>query len=211
MAENRQDQISPRVIAHASRGRQRTSAKISPGFLDEIRPFAINQGFVDIQLLETAQIVTGHWVGLKCRYGCAKYDTNWCCPPAAPGLETVREILSEYEVALLLISENVNSHFYRNSFQKRHAQVKHWKAVASMERRLFLMGFYKVFGLSAETCAICKQCAYPKRCKFPSEKRPSLEAFSIDVFQTLSNIGLSAGLARKVEDHYHSYSLILLA
>jgi predicted metal-binding protein len=73
------------------------------------------------------------------------------------------------------------------------------------------MGYYKAFGLPAEACALCKECAYPKQCKFPNEKRPSVEACSIDVFQTLKNLGKSATLARSVGECYHSYSLILLA
>jgi len=211
MAEREKNRITPRVLEPPLHGCQEAPSRVSPDFLEDIGRFALNQGFVDVRLLPASQIVTRHWVSLKCRYGCAQYGTNWCCPPASPNLEMVRALLSEYEVALLLISENVNDHFYRNSFQKRHAQIKHWKSIVALERKLFLMGFYRAFGLSAETCAICKQCAYPKRCKFPSEKRPSLEAFSIDVFQTLTNIGQSAGLARDLHDSYRSYSLILLA
>ena len=80
----------------------------------------------------------------------------------------------------------------------------------ALERKLFLMGYYKAFGLPAEACALCKECGYPKQCKFPNEKRPSVEACSIDVFQTLQNFGKSAGLVRNVKDSYYSYSLILL-
>ncbi|MBI5252712.1 MAG: DUF2284 domain-containing protein [Desulfomonile tiedjei] len=178
--------------------------------LEEIDLLAKEFGFHEFHLLQTSEIVTARWVGLKCRYGCANYNTSWCCPPAAPDFQSVRELLTEYELALLLMSENRNQHFYRNSSEKRRVQIKQWKATVSLERKLFLLGYYKAFGLPAETCALCKECAYPKQCKFPNEKRPSLEACSIDVFETLKKIGHTARLARKIEDCFHSYSLILL-
>ncbi|MFA6223100.1 MAG: DUF2284 domain-containing protein [Desulfomonilaceae bacterium] len=184
---------------------------ISPDSFRQIETLAKELGFHEVHLMETSNIVTGRWVRLKCRYGCAKYNTSWCCPPAAPNLEMTREILSEYDLALLLVSEDTNEHFYRNSPSKRRKQIKQWKSTVALERKLFLMGYYKAFGLPADTCALCKECAYPKQCKFPNEKRPTLEACSIDVFQTLKNLGQSTGLVRKIEDCFHSYSMILLA
>jgi len=157
--------------------------------LEEICCLAQASGFIEVHLLKACDVITARWVGLKCRYGCANYDTSWCCPPAAPDFESMRDLLSEYESALLLISQNTNEHFYRNSSEKRRIQIKHWKSVVAMERKLFLMGYYKAFGLPAAACALCKECAYPQRCKFPNEKRPSLEACSIDVFQTLKRAG----------------------
>ncbi|HMK34762.1 MAG TPA: DUF2284 domain-containing protein [Desulfomonilaceae bacterium] len=185
-------------------------ASLSHDSLEEIDLLAKELGFIAVHVLQASEIVTASWVGLKCRYGCANYNTSWCCPPAAPDLQTTRELLSEYDVALLLISENVNEHFYRNSAIKRRRQVKQWKSTVALERKLFLMGYYKAFGLPAETCALCKECAYPKQCRFPNEKRPSLEACSIDVFQTLKRVGKSARLVGNIEDSYYSYSLILL-
>jgi predicted metal-binding protein len=183
---------------------------ISHATLEEIDLLAKELGFIEVNVLKTSEIVTARWVGLKCRYGCANYNTSWCCPPAAPDLETTREVLSEYELALLLVSEGTNEHFYRNSSEKRRVQIKRWKSAVALERKLFLMGYYKAFGIPAETCALCKECAYPKQCRFPNEKRPSLESCSIDVFETLKRIGKSARLVRNLEDCYYSYSMILL-
>lgn len=183
---------------------------LSQDTLEEIDLLAKEFGFHESHILKAQDIVTARWVGLKCRYGCANYNTSWCCPPAAPEFEGVRELLSEYELALLLMSENRNKHFYRNSAEKRRVQIRQWKSTVAFERKLFLMGYYKAFGLPAETCALCKECAYPKQCKFPNEKRPSLEACSIDVFETLKKIGRTATLAQRVEDSFLSCSIILL-
>jgi predicted metal-binding protein len=187
-----------------------SNSLMSHDSLEEIDLLAKEMGFIEVHVLKTSDIVTARWVGLKCRYGCANYNTSWCCPPAAPDLPTTRDLLAEYDLALLLVSKDANEHFYRNSPEKRRKQIKHWKSTVALERKLFLMGYYKAFGIPAETCALCKECAYPKQCKFPNEKRPSLEACSIDVFETIKRIGRSATLVRNVADSYHSYSLILL-
>lgn len=184
---------------------------ISKDSLDIMEQSARDLGFHEIHVLKTSEIVIARWVGLKCRYGCANYNTNWCCPPAAPDLETFRELVSEYETALLLVRQHKNEHFYRNSTEKRRSQIKQWKSTVALERRLFLMGYYKAFGLPAETCALCKKCSYPDKCKFPNEKRPAMEACSIDVFETVKRLGKSYELASNVKDEYNSYSLILLA
>lgn len=210
MAVRREDLIDIRLRDACMSPGEHATSLVSPDTLEEIFCLAKELGFVDVQLLKASDVVTARWVGLKCRYGCANYNTSWCCPPAAPDLETIRDLISEYDSALLLISENTNEHFYRNSSEKRRIQIKHWKSVVAMERRLFLMGYYKAFGLPAAACALCKECAYPEQCKFPNEKRPSLEACSIDVFQTLKRVGKWAGLVRNVRDCYHSYSLVLL-
>jgi len=183
---------------------------ISQDILEKIEQLAKELGFGEVHLVHTSEIVAARWIGLKCRYGCAKYNTSWCCPPAAPELETIREMLAEYDLALMLVRESNNEQFYRNASARRRFQIKQWKSTVALERKLFLMGYYKAFGFPADTCALCKQCAYPEQCKFPNEKRPSLEACSIDVFQTLKRLGKPAGLARSVNDTYHSYSLILL-
>ncbi|MFC1833576.1 DUF2284 domain-containing protein [Thermodesulfobacteriota bacterium] len=177
---------------------------------EEIKRLTEEMGFRESRLLKTEDIVTANWVGLKCRYGCAKYNTSWCCPPAAPDLEQVRALLDEYEVALLLMRDNNNDSFYRNNTEKRRCQIKQWKATVSLERRLFLMGYYKAFGIPADTCALCKECAFPEGCKFPNEKRPSVEACSIDIFKTVRRLGESIELAGEIKQSYNSYSLILI-
>lgn len=191
------------------RERQKSSG-VTVETLEEIELIAKDLGFIEVHLLETSHIVTARWVGLKCRYGCANYNTSWCCPPAAPDLETTRDLLADYDTALLLVTEKSNAHFYRNSSEKRRIRYRERSSTVSLERKLFLMGYYKAFGIPAECCALCKECAYPNQCKFPKEKRPSLEACSIDVFQTLKRLGIPISILQNVEDSYRSYSLMLL-
>lgn len=156
------------------------------------------------------KIVVAEWVHLKCRYGCNRYGTNWCCPPATPSPERARAVLKEYETALLLVGSKSCSDFYLNNGKKRVSQVRCWKGTVSLERMLFLEGYYKAFSLVGECCALCKKCVYPEDCRFPQEKRPSVESFSIDVIGTLRNLGTTSKIATNTYETFSYYAIILL-
>lgn len=164
----------------------------------------------DIFPIDIDKIVVAEWVNLKCRYGCARYNTSWCCPPATPDPERTRRILSEYSTALLLVGSKSHQNFAVNNAKKRSVQVRCWKGTIVMERRLFLEGYYKVFSLVGECCALCKKCTYPQDCRFPQEKRPSVESLSIDVIGTLQNLGLNSQVAINKADTFNYYGIILL-
>jgi predicted metal-binding protein len=165
---------------------------------------------LDIIPIQTRMIVLAEWVHLKCRYGCSQYNTNWCCPPATPSLEEARRIIGEYTQGLLLVGKQHCTDFYRNNRSKREKQVRNWKGAVSLERTLFLKGYYKAFSLVGVPCALCKTCAYPETCLFPQEKRPTVESFSIDMMGTLKNMGLSSQIAHNRKEAFNYYGIILL-
>jgi len=110
----------------------------------------------------------------------------------------------------LLVGSKSCSDFYRDNGRKRAGQVRCWKGTLSLERMLFLEGYYKSFSLVGECCALCKECAFPESCRFPQEKRPSVESFSIDVIGTLKNLGSSSKVATHTKDTFNYYGIILL-
>ncbi|MCF8025363.1 MAG: DUF2284 domain-containing protein [Desulfobacteraceae bacterium] len=167
-------------------------------------------GLGSVTPINTADIVVAEWVNLKCRYGCRHYNTSWCCPPATPNPDKTRKILEEYSTALLLVGKMTCPDFYRNNKRKRSIQVKCWKGTVSLERMLFLAGYYKAFSLVGEACPLCRTCSYPDDCQFPQEKRPSVESFSIDVIGTLDNLGIDTSVAGNVGDTFSYYAIILL-
>jgi predicted metal-binding protein len=164
----------------------------------------------EIVLLNTDDICVAPWVRLKCKYGCSKYGKSWCCPPETPDPEKMQIVLKDYREALLLCGTIKNGHFYRDNNRKRRIQVNTWKGTLVLERRLFLAGYYKAFSLVSEKCALCKSCTYPNECKFPQDRRPSIEACSIDIFQTLKNINREFQIASEVNSEYNCYGIILL-
>jgi predicted metal-binding protein len=100
--------------------------------------------------------------------------------------------------------------FYQENHQKRVKQVRSWKGTVSLERMLFLEGYYKAFSLVGEACALCKECAFPEECRFPAERRPSLESLSIDVIGTLKKLGRTPRIAQHLCESYSYYAIILV-
>ena len=188
----------------------KTHQGISPDLLERLLETGKKYGLSAIYPFNIEKIVVAQWVHLKCRYGCSKYNTNWCCPPATPNPDKVLKILDEYAWALLLVGSKRCTDFYRNNGRKRALQVKCWKGTVGLERMLFLDGYYKAFSLVGECCALCKACAYPADCRFPQEKRPSVESFSIDVIGTLKNLGTTSTVATQTFETYTYYGIILL-
>jgi predicted metal-binding protein len=178
--------------------------------IKEISALGKKYNIHEIIPLSTKDISVAHWVRLKCKYGCKKYATSWCCPPETPTPDQTKALLNEYQKALLLCGSVRNSHFYRDNQKKRRLQVNTWKGTVALERRLFLAGYYRAFSLVSENCALCKVCPYPDDCIFPVDRRPSVESCSIDIFQTLKNIGKQFRIAHDVTEEYHCYSIILL-
>lgn len=178
--------------------------------LREIRLLSRKYGFDEMLAIDTSDVCVAQWVQLKCKFGCRKFGTSWCCPPETPPPEQTRALLNEYRKALLLIVSTKKVEFYRENHQKRRKQVNMWKGAVALERQLFLLGYYKAFALVSENCALCKECAYPKECRFPTDRRPSIESLSIDVFQTLKNVGRPFKIAKEVVEEHNSYSIVLL-
>jgi predicted metal-binding protein len=178
--------------------------------LKELEPSVRKAGIDEMMLVNTRDIAVAEWVHWKCKFGCKYYGKSWCCPPETPTPDQARGILLEYEKAILLCGSGENINHHKDNHQKRRKQVHVWKGTVALERQLFLLGYYKAFALVSESCALCKECGYPHECKFPMNRRPSVESFSIDVFQTLNNVGKRFQIAKDILEPHNSYSIILL-
>jgi predicted metal-binding protein len=188
----------------------RDHSGISKALVDELLKRGSKFGITTVQSFSVDKLVIKDWVNLKCRYGCTSFGTNWSCPPATPKPDEARKIVSEYTTALLLEGHRKCAEFYRNNRKKREDAVRYWKGIVSTERFLFLTGYYKAFALVSSACSLCKQCTYPDKCRFPQEKRPTIESFSIDLIGTLHNLGATTNVATSSEDTFNYYGLILI-
>lgn len=176
----------------------------------QIRRKGLQYGLTEVTPFSVDDIEVARWVNLKCRYGCNRYNTSWCCPPATPSTDEVRQILSEYISAFLLVSHQNCPEFYLNNAKKRVKQVRIWKGAVALERMLFLEGYYKAFSLVSGYCSLCRECTYPDACRFPQEKRPSVESFSINMMGTLRNLGIEPRIATQTSQSFHYYGIILV-
>ena len=84
------------------------------------------------------------------------------------------------------------------------------RIVADLEREIFLDGYYKVFGMAAGPCELCKSCETKKPCKHPHEARPAMEACGIDVYTTARNNGFELNVVTSKDDLCSLLSLLVI-
>jgi predicted metal-binding protein len=169
----------------------------------ELEKMAKDSGATAFVPMSTSQVVTAHWVRLRCQYGCKYYGTRFTCPPYSPDPEVTRKVLDEYEVAYLIRYEGFlgldtyppNSLY--DSLKKM--SVRACDAGFEMERHAFLAGYYKAYLYGAHRCYRCETCGVEEgksKCRFPVKARPSLESAGIDVFATAKNAGIETHVIR---------------
>jgi len=167
-------------------------------FCDEAR----RRGALDAVVVSPQKVFTATWVRLRCQYGCSEYGQCLTCPPHSPTPETTRKMLHEYRTAILLHGSD-------------------WKSVRevaqTLERTVFLAGYYKAFAFLCGPCDLCRTCvaAQPKRgkpaaCQHPDQARPAMEAAGIDVFATARAAGLPIEVVRSEECPQNYYALVLM-
>lgn len=164
---------------------------------------ALELGADQARLIQTDQIVTADWVRLKCQYGCGAYGKNHMCPPSSPAPEQTQRMLNEYRRGILLT--------YRvASAEEEYGLRKHMKkAIAELERELFLDGYYNAFGLTSGPCNLCEECDVNQPCKLPRLARPAMEACGIDVFSTVQNMGIKLEVVTSDQQPFTYCGLIL--
>ncbi|BAI61799.1 conserved hypothetical protein [Methanocella paludicola SANAE] len=164
---------------------------------NELRSMARESGASDLRFIKPSEVITAHWVRLKCQFGCKNYGTRYTCPPHSPTPEATRQVLDEYSKAYLIKYEGFLG--FDEYPPKRlpdamdELSLHVCKAAFDMERHAFLSGYYKAFSYGAHRCRKCDVCEVVqggKGCRFPKDTRPSLESAGIDVFQTAKNAGM---------------------
>jgi len=181
----------------------------------------------DLKPVPTEIVVVADWVRWKCRFGCKAYGKHLCCPPYSPEPEETRRLLSEYRYAVLarfeakpdqkLLPKHTH-HALWNSLTKLH------KTIYELERKAFLFGYYKAFGMGAMPCTLCETCVVEEmqdkdqavfeldtaRCRHKDIMRPSPEACGIDLFKTLQNAGYSPEVIKDYAAKVELFGLVLL-
>jgi predicted metal-binding protein len=155
---------------------------------------AMEEGALAAKVVSPPGVRTAQWVRWKCQFGCGCFNSSLVCPPHSPTPDQTRKLLDGYRRGIL--------------FESPPGRVK--KIAVTLERRLFLEGFYKAFGLGAGPCELCRTCAFEKGCRHPNRSRPAMEACGIDVFATAREHGFVLNVVRDDRDEQHYYGLVLV-
>jgi predicted metal-binding protein len=154
---------------------------------------AMDLGAKDAKIIRTSTIVTAQWVNLKCQFGCGGYGRRLTCPPYSPTPEQTSRMVAEYISAILIHGD-------------RYTDIR--EIVSTLEREIFLAGYYKALGMGAGPCHICKTCG--KFCKYPERARPSMEASGIDVYATVRANGFPIEVVKTTNCAQNYYGIVLI-
>jgi predicted metal-binding protein len=161
----------------------------------------------DFRWIQPRSIITGHWVRVKCMYGCPRYGQKACCPPEVPSVAECSNFFKEYKSGLFF-------HFSRKlkKLEMRFSWYREInRKVLALEREAFLSGFYKAFALPPATCSLCGRCRENKReCRQPLASRPTLEAFCVDVYATARKMGYPIQVLKGYEEEMNRFGLLLV-
>ncbi len=150
-------------------------------------------GAVDVAFLPASEVVVANWVRLKCQFGCPDYGRYRTCPPYTPDAERMAKILGEYNKVMLIKAPGHN---------------EATSVVLRLMSWLYSKNEFKAFPLGSGRCRLCDECDL-ENCRFPNKAYPSMEACSIDVFETIRRVGWS-GEETTVEGEHMHYGALLL-
>jgi predicted metal-binding protein len=156
---------------------------------------AVDLGSVKVKVIPVRDITLGHWVRLRCQFGCSHFNQRFTCPTFSPTCDEMGDILMGYRRALVVEAP-----------QSRDVH----RIILSLENRLKGKGFFKAFGLQALPCDLCDECTINSQCKYPDKARPTMQACGIDVSQTLMNIGWDFAVQFQPCTEDHNIGMVLL-
>ena len=144
---------------------------------------------VQYEFFETAELTFTPRVRLVCETDCTRYGTSWACPPAVGTVEECRERCLSYPHALLITTmnevEDIEDLAGTLETRKDHEEI-----TRQVSELLRAQGT-ETYPLSTESCAICKQCAYPDGpCRHPEKMFPCVESHGILIIDTAERFGI---------------------
>jgi predicted metal-binding protein len=173
---------------------------------EQIDEIIKQHGFTDYKWIAPQKdIIVSRWVRFHCEFGCKNYGKNGSCPPAVPSIDECREMIREYENAVIfhfsIQSENTKGH------------LKRLLRLYELERAVFLAGYYKAFLLQYSSCLLCKDCTAEgarEKCVNKMKVRPGADAMGIDVYQTAHNAGYPIQVLRSHDEAANRFAFLLV-
>ncbi|MBV7276853.1 DUF2284 domain-containing protein [Clostridium sp. PL3] len=174
---------------------------------EKLEEFFNQYGFTDFKWVNTNDIIVAQWVRFRCVFGCPSYGKRCTCPPNVPNIEECKKMISEYKDIVV---------FHLEKQLEKPEDIKAWSRdtilkLLNLEKEIFLSGYYKTFLISFDSCKICESCIGNRiECRNPKMVRPGADAFGIDVYSTVRNIGYPIHVLKEYGEAMNRYAFLLI-
>jgi predicted metal-binding protein len=157
-------------------------------------------GIDEILSIYTSKIDVFDWVEAKCKFGCDRFGSNYCCPPHTFSPEQTRRLMKEYRKAILIFGKE----------GAPEEQKKFKEALVEMEKELAKANYHKAFALVPGPCDACSRCHVldGMQCIHPEKKRPAMEGMGIDIVSTVRRFKKNFSIPK--EKSFAQVGIILL-
>jgi len=157
--------------------------------------YALAEGALVAQAINTEQIVFDPRSHLKCRFGCNRWGKFWTCPPHLNLTQKqFLEAFKKYKAAIIIKTIDPDSG---------------QKVALAVEKEALLSYDYQ-FAFAMVLCVQCDPCSYPAPCQYPHLARPAMDAYGVDIGKTVQHLGLKVEFDKKGELLPAWFSLVLL-
>lgn len=138
----------------------------------------------------TSELEFSERIRTVCKQECPRYGRSWACPPAVGTVDECRRRCLRYRQGLLLstVTEVADISDLRQTLATRPAHEALTHTVAALLREQGA----EVYGLSADSCALCGVCTYPEApCRHPEQMYPCVEGHGIIVTALAERCGVT--------------------
>ena len=122
---------------------------------------------------------------------CGNYGRNWMCPPDAGEIHDLMAALRTYSYALVYqtVSELEDSYDFEGMMD---AGLRHNHLMVELRHEMDREALPRTLHLGAGGCRFCPRCAKldDLPCRAPEEALSSLEAYGVNVYQTVKKTAL---------------------
>ena len=141
------------------------------------------------EFFATEELEFSQRIRTVCQMECPRYGKTWACPPGVGSVEECRARCLSYPQGLLISSLTEVSDI---------ADIEACLATRAPHEELThqVIGLLKaqgleVYGLSTESCALCKECTYPNApCRKQGQMLPCVESHGIIVTALAEKYGI---------------------
>lgn len=175
-----------------------------------LEKFALDLGVAHAKIIPAEKVVIEDRVRLKCMV-CPYYGKNLKCPPHTPSIQEFREIVSEYNSAMIVklkppeISKKITGYGQKKGDDARlwnldlnNLSPAIWSDISDiyktmltdlleLERAAFNQGYAFAIAFFGGRCLLCEKCNLSNGCQNALMARFSAEAMGINVLKTAEN------------------------